>query len=78
MSSLTSEGKDFALAKLAERRKQYSGQDHSARNSDLPAGSPMYFGCKTCNAVISVPESYTHRPTLCRDCQDLKDVGWLT
>jgi hypothetical protein len=73
----TIEGKVKALEALAKRREANVNENWANYTSSLPAGSPMYFGCITCNAAIVVPESYLHRPKLCFECQSLKDLGWL-
>jgi hypothetical protein len=74
---VTTQGKAKALEALAERRKVNAKENWGTLTSSLPAGSPMYFGCITCNAAIVVPESYLHKPSLCNECQILKDLGWL-
>ena len=73
----TSGGKEYALQKLHERIKENVGTDWDAKTRDLPAGAPMFFGCIRCNAKIEVGENYLERPTLCDECQALKDCGWL-
>lgn len=72
----TSEGKEVALAALAERRALNKDRKR-IDNSSLPAGSPMYFGCLSCNGIITVPEGYYSRPKLCEECAALKEMGWL-
>jgi hypothetical protein len=39
----------------------------------------MYFYCISCGGLADVlPESYIGRPSrLCKECQALKDLGWL-
>lgn len=72
----TQEGKRRALDALRMRRKL--NQDKQPfDNGTLYAGSPMYFPCIACGTLIQVPEDYIDRPQLCRECQALKDVGWL-
>jgi hypothetical protein len=73
---LTQLGKEAALAGLADRRRQYQGAK-VADNETLPAGSPMYFQCTGCGAPIVVPEDYLTKPSLCSECQALRDLGWL-
>lgn len=72
----TTQGKEFALQKLAERRAANAGKP-KFDNSSLPAGSPMYFPCLTCGDFIVVPENYTKKPSLCPECSALKELGWL-
>jgi hypothetical protein len=72
----TAQGKEAALAALAERREKNKTKE-VIDNSSLRAGSPMVFDCIACNANIWVPESYVTRPKLCAECQALKDLGWL-
>lgn len=72
----TTQGKEFALAMLADRRQKNAGVE-PPDNSKFPAFSPMYFPCLSCGAIISVPESYTWKPDLCSECQALKQMGWL-
>lgn len=73
----TSQGKALALEALAARRLENANEDWADRTSKGYAGSPMYFGCLGCNAVIVVPEDYTSRPKLCCECAALKECGWL-
>ncbi len=76
MALATTQGKKVALAALAKRRKANKTRKR-INNGSLPAGSPMYFDCNGCGAEIVVPEDYTSRPSLCSECQVLKDLGWL-
>lgn len=46
-------------------------------NSLLPAGAPMAYSCRTCHAVIVVPEDWIVRPYYCAECQALIDLGWM-
>jgi len=77
MALATTLGKKVALEALAKRREKYKDKDWNAYSAGLYAGSPMYFGCKACNDAIVVPESYISRPKLCKECQAMKDLGWL-
>jgi hypothetical protein len=72
----TEKGKKAALAALGQRRKHKPEQ---VDNSSLYAGSPMYFYCISCGGLADVlPESYIGSPKrLCKECQALKDLGWL-
>ena len=72
----TTQGKEYALKKLAERRANPPKQ---INNSSLYAGDPMYFYCICCGHESDIsPESYTCKPKkLCDECQALKDLGWL-
>jgi hypothetical protein len=76
MPLATTFGKEHALRALAERRAKNRDRQ-PIDNSSLYAGSPMYFGCIACNAVIAVPESYITRPTLCCECEAMNELGWL-
>lgn len=77
MPVATAQGKQHALREWKKRSDANKEKDHEAINDRLPAGSPMYFGCKGCNASISVPESYTSRPQFCAECEALKTCGWF-
>ena len=72
----TTQGKEFALARLGERR---ANPPEQIDNGSLIAGSPMYFYCISCGWLADTkPESYlTPVRKLCRECQALKDLGWL-
>ena len=70
----TQQGKEHALAELAKRR---ANKPKLPDNSSLPAGSPMYFGCISCGAVIVLPENYLTPQRLCIECQALTELGWL-
>lgn len=73
---ITTQGKEAALAALADRRAK---QPNQVDNAALPAGAPMYFYCKSCGHLSDrLPESYTSVPRkLCVECEALKDLGWL-
>ncbi|MDR2540660.1 MAG: hypothetical protein LBD11_02500 [Candidatus Peribacteria bacterium] len=72
----TQKGKKFALAALKERRQNPPEQ---VNNSSLRAGSPMYYYCNTCGHLSDVlPEAHIGSPKRwCKECQALKDEGWL-
>lgn len=72
----TEQGKEHALAELKKRRENKPEQ---VNNASLPAGSPMYFYCKSCGHLADTkPESYfTPVKQLCGECRALKDCGWL-
>ena len=75
----TEKGKDFALKALAKRRKE-NKKKKRIDNSSLPAGSPMYFYCKSCGGLAdTLPENYflSTPKNLCGECQALKDLEWL-
>lgn len=74
----TMKGKKAALNALKERREK-SATEKKIDNSSLPAGSPMYFYCKSCGGLSDVlPESFMSPPkTICAECQAMKDLGWL-
>ena len=72
----TVDGKEAALKDLEERR---ANKPKHIRNSDLYAGSPMYFYCYTCGHVSDIlPESFTSSPShICDECKALKELDWL-
>ena len=73
----TQQGKAFALAALCKRREDKGEQ---IANASLPAGSPMYYYCKSCGALAdTLPENWFlgSPKKLCDECQALKDLGWL-
>jgi hypothetical protein len=75
----TTEGKEFALKKLTERRTQ-AKKDGQIDDGKLPAGAPMHYYCKTCGLIAEVlPENWFWSPPkkFCSECQALKDAGWL-
>jgi hypothetical protein len=76
MGLATTQGKEFALAQLEERRKN---QPKHIDNASLYAGSPMYYYCRSCGHESDVlPESHFGAPRkLCSECQALKDLDWL-
>jgi hypothetical protein len=76
MTAISEQGKEVALAALAERR---ANKPEKIDNASLPAGSEMYFYCKACGHLSDIkPESYiTAVKKLCKECQALKDLGWL-
>lgn len=76
MALATTQGKEFALKALAERREKNKTKE-KIDNSSLHAGSPMVFDCIACAGNIWVPETYMTRPKLCGECQALKELGWL-
>ncbi|MBS3903517.1 MAG: hypothetical protein KGZ30_04070 [Anaplasmataceae bacterium] len=76
MALATTQGKEFALEVLRKRR-EHNKTRKRIDNSSLYAGSSMHFDCIGCGEDIVVPENYITRPKLCRECQALKDLGWL-
>ena len=77
MAVATTQGKEAALHVLAERRERNKTRERHNNSKDW-AGAPMHFDCITCGEDIVVPENYIPpRPKLCRECQALKDAGWL-
>jgi hypothetical protein len=72
----TQNGKKIALAALKERRLTKPAPINNAR---LPAGSAMYFYCISCGHESDVlPEGFINPPKkFCKECQALKDIGWL-
>jgi hypothetical protein len=78
MNLATEKGKEFALEQLRKRREENKKKER-INNHELPAGSPMYFYCKACGDIADeLPETFTTEPKiLCKECQALKDLGWL-
>jgi hypothetical protein len=76
MALATAQGKDFALAKLRERRALPAlPQDH---NSRFVAGSPMQYNCDTCHAVLTFAEDWQPpRTRHCEECAALLRLGWM-
>ena len=64
---------------IAGLRKRQVNRPEPIDNAALVAGSPMYFYCIVCGALADVkPEEYIIPPAkLCKECQDMKDAGWL-
>lgn len=75
MATATQAGKENAVTALKARR--IANEDRKRiDNSSLPAGSPMYYDCISCGAVITVPESWLSRPEVCEECMAMKRMGW--
>jgi hypothetical protein len=72
----TTQGKEFALKALAERREASKNLPY-IDNASLPAGSPMYFKCIGCGARLVVGEGYITRPKFCVECSALVAIGWM-
>lgn len=72
----TIKGKEAALKALAERRAH---QPKHIDNGSLYAGSPMYYYCRSCGWLAAcLPEDHLESPPhYCRECELLKDHGWL-
>ncbi len=72
----TTQGKESALKALAKRR---ANQPKQVDNGSLIAGSPMYYYCISCGDLSDcLPECHFSAPRkLCKECQALKDLGWL-
>jgi RNA polymerase-binding transcription factor DksA len=68
--------KEELLEKLRKRRHN---RPKKIDNASLPARAPMYYYCKSCGALADkLPESHTVlAKSLCTECQQLKDFGWL-
>jgi len=73
---MTRHGKAVALEALRTRREHYA-KVTLADNASLPAGSPMYFACIACGMTIVVGEGYISKPSLCPECEALRECGWL-
>ncbi|OGH68713.1 MAG: hypothetical protein A2754_02440 [Candidatus Magasanikbacteria bacterium RIFCSPHIGHO2_01_FULL_47_8] len=76
MALRTELGKKAALEALKERREANKARKR-IDNASLRAGQLMYFYCIVCAEEMAVPENYMTRPKLCRECQAIKDCGWL-
>ncbi len=74
----TTQGREFALEKLEERRKK-SAIEKKTNNHALPEGSSMYYYCVVCGCLSDVlPELHRDTPKrLCAECQALQNIGWL-
>jgi hypothetical protein len=49
-------------------------------NASLPAGSPMYYYCHVCDALVAVKKEDWYRdppPKLCSECFELKQAGLI-
>jgi hypothetical protein len=68
--------KYLALKALDARREH---PPERIDNASLPAGSPMYFYCRSCGAPADEkPEDYVDEVRrLCPACQHMEDMGWL-
>ncbi len=76
MALATTQGKEFALKALGERRDRNKTRER-IDNTALLAGREMHFDCLGCGDDLIVPENYLRRPNLCVECQALKTLGWL-
>lgn len=76
MKLATEKGKQEALRQLNDRREN---APEKINNASLLAGSEMTFYCRTCGHVSdTLPECYVNPPKrLCKECQAMKDAGWL-
>jgi hypothetical protein len=66
------------LAALGERRKRMMHEGH-IDNSELYAGSDMYYYCKYCGILSDqLPETWWLNPPsrICDHCQTLIEFGW--
>ena len=66
--------------KVEEFIRRYQARNtQPINNSDLIAGSPMYYYCKACGAFITaLPEAHiSPAPKYCESCQDLKKEALL-
>lgn len=72
----TTKGRVAALKALEQRR---ANKPEKVNNASLPAGSPMYFYCISCDWEAAVlPEGYVSRPPkLCAECKAMSELGWL-
>ncbi len=67
-----------ALNTLEERKTRNSTIER-VRNSDLQAGSPMYYYCRSCGQEMTRPEThFGAAPTHCSFCTNLISSGIIT
>lgn len=67
-----------ALRAVAERKTRNAPL--MIENASLPAGSPMYYYCHGCSALVAVkPEEWylDPPPKHCPECLPLAQRGWL-
>ena len=76
MTVTTEQGRAAALAALRARR-EVNRDKSRIDNASLPAGSPMTYYCIGCGADIVMPEGWLHKPSLCRECEALHELGWM-
>jgi len=76
LQNTTEKSKKLALKALQRRRKKNS-KIKIVNNSSLYDGSPMFFYCLSCDEEIIVPEKHITQPMLCKECQKLRELGWL-
>lgn len=76
VGSLADQEREAALEALRRRR---ANPPEKIDNAALPAGAPMYFYCRSCGHIADVkPETYQPpRARLCKECQEMKDHGWM-
>lgn len=77
MTPATTQGREAAMQALDDRR---ANQPEKIDNASLPAGSPMYYYCKSCGHLADTkPENWFVGSVkkLCDECQAMKDCGWL-
>lgn len=69
---------DVAMAQF-KKRKEANAKVEQVNNSDLPAGSPMYFYCLYCGGLTDcLPESYIGKPRrVCEPCEVLRLHGLI-
>jgi hypothetical protein len=74
----TEQGKEFALKALKARRRK-SVKIQKINNSQLYAGSPMYYYCHCCGTISDIlPEGHIITPKkYCNQCQALIDLNWM-
>jgi len=69
--------KEQALEELRERKEKNKDRVR-IKNSDLYAGSDMYYYCVICGEEMRLPETHTcAAPTHCNECKALIENGWL-
>ena len=52
------------------KRKALNAKVKRKNNADLPAGSPMYYYCRTCGAEMTMPEDFVGpAPRHCSYCK---------
>jgi hypothetical protein len=59
------------------KRKAENDKHERIKNSNLRAGSPMYFYCRHCGShTDTLPELYLGEPvTICEPCKELEKLG---
>lgn len=80
---MTEKSEKNQALKLLEKRKVRAKKEGRVNNSELYAGSPMYFYCRHCGLETDVlPEEYEPCPgsprKVCSPCEELEEKGWIS